>query len=445
MGVLITALAVAALGFFVAFAVMYGKYSSMKPQLTQATNDSKEVIESGERNSSEVRTLIEEAKKSRKSLVGYLRESNEEIMQRVTGNRRDTLSGLNERLKGVSGAEAPLLNVIGERDSKIAQLEKAGKDAESAKNAAQEDLQNEVARVKSIEDTHSATLATLNTQIGQYRDELEQYRSGSDSYKGKVDAQLEKIRNEAQETQKRLEDQVRALTEEKVILENQLATLRGEKRGENLTGTDESVLVDGEIIATNSAAREVTLSIGRKQKVGVGLTFAVYPDAATLKLDDKGQYPRGKATLEVTSVSDETCTARITGEVKGNPVVRGDVVANAVFDPKKVYKFVVFGNFDANSDGVATGQERNDIRAMIEGWGGKVADDLSGDADFLVLGERPVLPPRPASDAPLEVALEFTRRNREVQRYDELFRQANATSTPVLNENRLYTLIGKSR
>ena len=70
--------------------------------------------------------------------------------------------------------------------------------------------------------------------------------------------------------------------------------------------------------------------------------------------------------------------------------------------------------------------------------------DLQGDVDFLVLGERPVLPPRPGNDAPLELVQEYIRLDRIVQRYDRLLEQARATSLPVLNENRLYTLLGAS-
>jgi hypothetical protein len=81
---------------------------------------------------------------------------------------------------------------------------------------------------------------------------------------------------------------------------------------------------------------------------------------------------------------------------------------------------------------------------MIKAWGGTLSDDLSGDVDFLVMGSKPILPPRPDGSAPLEVALEFQRRFREVERYDALARQAVATGVPVLNENRLYTLIGKT-
>jgi hypothetical protein len=118
------------------------------------------------------------------------------------------------------------------------------------------------------------------------------------------------------------------------------------------------------------------------------------------------------------------------------------VVANAIYDPNKVYTFLVYGNFDANGDGIATQHEAEDVKAVIAAWGGKTTSELTGDVDFLVLGQRPQLPPRPGVNSPLPVVLEYQRIDQMANRYDELFQQATSTSVPVLNENRLYTLIG---
>ena len=68
---------------------------------------------------------------------------------------------------------------------------------------------------------------------------------------------------------------------------------------------------------------------------------------------------------------------------------------------------------------------------------------LSGEVDFLVLGSRPVVPPQPSADAPVAVVQEFIRLRNIAREYDKLFEQAAATSIPVLNENRLRTLIGR--
>ena len=107
-----------------------------------------------------------------------------------------------------------------------------------------------------------------------------------------------------------------------------------------------------------------------------------------------------------------------------------------------MYSFTVFGNFDTNQDGTATAQEIHDIRAIINAWGGETSEDLQGDTDFLVLGERPILPPQPSADAPIEVIQRYLQLQRAVQKYDELFETARDTGIPVLNQNRLYTLTG---
>ena len=197
-------------------------------------------------------------------------------------------------------------------------------------------------------------------------------------------------------------------------------------------------------MSVNEVDNTVVISLGRRDRVPLGMSFSVYAGASAIRADENGEYPAGKATLEIINVAENTATARVTSQLRGNPVIRGDVIANSIYDPNKTYKFVVFGNFDADRDGVGTPAERAGVESMIQAWGGTLSDDLSGDVDFLVMGSKPILPPRPDGSAPLEVALEFQRRFREVERYDALARQAVATGVPVLNENRLYTLIGKT-
>jgi len=171
------------------------------------------------------------------------------------------------------------------------------------------------------------------------------------------------------------------------------------------------------------------------------MTFAVYTDAATLKPDAAGNYPTPKGEIEVTRLDDESATCRLLNERAGNPIARGDVIANPVYDPEKVYVFLIEGNFDADRDGVATPLERQDVEALIRDWGGNVTDELTGNVDFLVLGSRPVLGPAPAGDDPLIVQQEYIRLTQKVKRYDEVFDKAVKTSIPILNLNRLDTLI----
>ncbi|MFA6046008.1 MAG: hypothetical protein WC718_13580 [Phycisphaerales bacterium] len=445
-GAAITVLAIGFVGFFIGFAIFFGKYSDSQRTLRQAQSDQAEVVKADERNRDDVRALIDQAKKTgNQSLVGFLLSSQEAMMQQVTGARKDTPADLATKVSGVPGADSqPLLGLINSNLSQITSLQKQLEQAESARASAVEDQKSEVARVNDIQAKHQATIDALNKEIDGLKGEIASYRKGTDDYKSKVDGQLDSTRQAASENEKRLKDMLDKLTGEKLIIENQLAVLRGQKNEGIVQAGDEAALVDGEVLGNNSTDGQIYISIGKKDNVVLGMTFAVYSNAAAMRPDPSGNTPAGKATIEVVNISDTTSACRITSEVRGNPVVKGDVIANAVYDPHKVYKFVVFGNFDANRDGLATPLEQTDVQALIQAWGGQVVDTLGGDTDFLVLGQRPFLPPRPDAAAPLEIVQEFIRRQKELDRYDELYAKASSTSVPILNENRLYTLIGKT-
>ena len=78
---LITVLSLTTLGSLVAFAMFYGKYNDSMRQLLTATEAGNDFVRADERNRDDVRNLVEEAKKSRQSLVGYLVEGQQAVMQ----------------------------------------------------------------------------------------------------------------------------------------------------------------------------------------------------------------------------------------------------------------------------------------------------------------------------------------------------------------------------
>jgi hypothetical protein len=336
------------------------------------------------------------------------------------------------------------VGLLGERDAQISNLERAAADADSARQAALRDLQAEVARVNVLQQTQEQTIAALNQEINQYKTDIEASRAGIDVHKAKVDEMAAKDRATSQDEKTQLGSQIKKLNDENLILKDQVLALRGARSSETLKGTDEYALVDGGVIGVDGANGRAFISLGRKNKVRVGMAFTVYADANAVRPDQDGNFPRGKATLEIINVDEVSSTCRIISESRGNPVVQGDVIVNAFYDPRKVYKLAIVGNFDVNRDGVATAMERNDLAALIREWGGVVTDKMAGDVDFLILGERPLPPPNPSADAPGEVFQEFIRLNKIVEDYDGMYEQARSTNVPSLTENRLYTLIGKT-
>lgn len=447
LGVTVFALAVTTLGFGVAAAIFFSQYKDADRARKDAQNANIEIITPAEQNSDAIRGLAAAAKKSRKSLVSYLSEQYGSTMTKVTGRGADTPETLATRLNSypaLKDGAKPVLAYLTDVESELRgvkdQLAKAGED----RTTALANLQAESERVKGIEENYKKTVASLGDQVERYRQQIEEYRNGVNDYKTQLDAKLSKAETDHSAEKKKLGDQISKLVEESLTLGAQVKQLRGQASQQILKPADEYALVDGQVVGVDGSGRRAFLNIGAQQKVQIGMTFAVYADASAIKPDAGGNYPRGKATLEVINVGPASSTARVTSEIRGNPVVNGDVIANAIFDPQKVYKVVIDGNFDSNRDTFATAQEKRQIEAMVKEWGARVADELGPEVDFLILGDRPVMPPNPPDDAPVEVFQNFVAAENQVKRYDRLFEQAQRASIPILNENRFYTLIGRA-
>jgi hypothetical protein len=178
----------------------------------------------------------------------------------------------------------------------------------------------------------------------------------------------------------------------------------------------------------------------------MGMTFEVYDDVEALRQVDQftGALPRGKASLEVIKVGETTSTCKIVRAVPGRPVVRDDVIANAVYDPNYKFKFLIHGKFDVNGDGVPTEVEADYLRGRVEEWGGVVVrgEELPGDLDFLVLGDEPPFPgPLRADPTPHETKIWIEKRT-AYETYNRLKDHARDAQIPWLNANRFFILTG---
>ena len=447
LGVTVTLLGVIAIASFIFAVIFYGKNEKNANDLKQAQDDLRTIIRADERNADWINTRLNEAARTedRPSLVSYLDGSLRSAMQQLAGDESLTIEDLNARLEGddrYAGADVnSLLGVIEDRNRTISGLETQLAQRDDALEAAQRDLLGQAQLTQRLRDEHDQAIASLATDLENYHSDVENYRGDLNSTIDRNNTRVDDVMRTASEQEAALQETIASLESRIFILEGQLADCQGQNDA-RLRPLDEYALVDGQILGINASERTASLSVGRRDRVTLGLTFEVYADAGSIRPDEEGNYPRGKAALEIIRIDESSSIARIVRENARNPIVPGDVFANALYDPDKVYSFVVFGNFDMNGDGDATAQERNDVEALINEWGGLLEDDLSGRTDFLVLGDRPKLPIQPRNDAPLPVIQNYIAKKRDVERYDTLFNQATQASIPVLNQNRLLTLTG---
>ncbi len=443
--VTITIIGILMIGFLITSVVFYSKMTNAEGKVLNLTDTYKDFIRPSEREADNVRVALQEARAERKSLVDYLMTTNRGLMELASGNPDLTLDQLRTRVTELSGVEGEsmtqtitrLSTLVSTRESELASMRERF-------DRLQADVDAEMQRIATIESGIKKTADEADSRVRDYSRGVDELRTRVEGFETRIQRQVESDRSRYEQEIRDKENRIAELNQQILVLRDQVRRLRGESVHNSVTPMDEFALVDGEVAAVEPAGDVVVITLGRRDKLVIGMTFSVYGSASEIRSIDGGRQDRpGKAVIEVISIDDSSARCRVVRSSRGNPVIAGDVIANPLYDPHKTYNFVVFGDFDVNRDGVATPYERDALVAVIERWGGKVIDDITGDLDFVVLGRRPANPLQPAPNAPRSVYDEYLRLKKQVDRYHQLFEEAQASSIPVLNENRLRTLIGE--
>ncbi len=197
---------------------------------------------------------------------------------------------------------------------------------------------------------------------------------------------------------------------------------------------------DGEIILVDDPAKVVHLNIGSDNHVYQGLTFSVYDRNAPIPKDGKG-----KAEIQVFEVAKNFSSARVLRSETKRPILQGDFIANLIWDSDKTNVFVIAGDFDINNDGVIEPDGVDKIKELIEKWGGKVANTISIDTNYLVLGNQPPVLKKPTlEEQELDPrAMErYETSSQRLNQYKEVLNQAQTLWIPVFNYERFLYFIG---
>jgi len=440
-GVTITILGILTFAFFVMTIIFFGQMNSARNELADYRQQVSEWVTPQDQQNEQIRVFADLADRERKSTIAFLSDSLNESIRLGLGGRGTVAELRSSAEPLLAGGTRGLVGAVRQRDSQIAQLNTRVSEIEADLELARESLLAERAKVERIAQDYERQLNAMRDQVRRTSTEVESFRSGIQAAEVDMDQRVDRIRGESREVEARLNDRVRQLESENLRLQDTIARLQEGRAGDRLMPTDEFALVDGEVVGLNPSENQVFINLGRRDRLRLGMQFQVYGDPSVIRPNAQGEFPPGKATIEVVTLGENQSSARVIRSTAGNPVIRGDVIVNPLYDPRKVYTFVVYGLFDTNNDGRATALGRDEVVSRIEAWGGRVTDEMTGDVDFLVLGRRPQLPPPPPFNAPVAVQSEYVRLSQLARRYDELQNQAQRTSLPILNENRLRTLL----
>ncbi len=402
-----------------------------------------------ERNRDQIRALEGKANPAQnKSVVGLQRDQQQEIMSFVDGDPGATLDSLkaklqplgmtdeksvSEHLRTVSRTLTATTNDLAAEKQRVQRLE--------------QDKEELAAEAEQARQAHEQEMSAVRGRIDELSKAAEDYRKEVQEVKADYYGSIDRLRNQYEDKITMIETEKDALFQERAVLKERVDELQAILSVNRLRAQDPATLVDGRIVDTGGGGSdEVFIDRGRKDRIVLGMTFEAYDNEAALQEFGRltGDLPRGKASLQVIQVGQTTSKCKITRSIPGRPLVRGDVIANAVYDPNHVFRFLVHGKFDVDGDRKPSEDEAEFLRSTIIDWGGTVvtSDQLPGDLDFLVLGTEPPRPMPLPPDATQFQIDDWVRKRQAHEKYHELFRQASEAQIPVLNTNRFFILIG---
>jgi len=316
-------------------------------------------------------------------------------------------------------------------------------------------------RIKELEDRtqehtdalakKDGTIAKMKSdqdgEVAKLRQDLRDARTSLAAGLADKDAQLQRAVEEKDAIIKQREQEKAVLAQEKdtltvelqkrdVLIRDLQNKLRDEKRGME-PGKIALRKPDGRIAKVLPDQQLIFIDLGDADNIKPGLPMAVYAKETGIP-----QTGEGKAKLVVVNVGPTTSECRIVEAPKDEPIVEGDLVANIVFDTSRVHDFVVEGEFDLYGEGRPDPLGSRRVRKLIEDYGGKLAETVSVDTDFVVMGEEPPRPPQPAADAPPADFRIYQDKMKKYNRYKQIQAVAITLQIPVLNTTRFLAFSG---
>jgi hypothetical protein len=395
-------------------------------------------------------SVIDAAESQRKSLV-----------QLITGNPEATGADATAAVKALSDqiAKSPALKDAAIPTTSLAAMvqaltKKAEADTQNieAANKAREEAVN---AMKTAVGTNAQETATRDAAVKTAQDLAAKAQADAQAAIAEKQKQVDDFAAQLAAAQKALNDAQQGGQVEVATVQRKVDDLQKRldqaliKLGQYRMDVKNPVIRAADARITQVAPDSICyIDLGFGDHVVPGLTFEVYDRGDGIPPLGDGmtseEMPKGKASLEVLVVGQNSSQCRITRVTQGQTVSQGDLCANLVYDRNIKPVFYVYGKFDTDQNNVATDQEAENIKNLIQRWGGKLSDKLNVDVDYVIMGKEPSLPPY--SKEELEGSPIAKQRYDEAQAalkaYDEVRGNAAQLHVPLMNQNRFLYYTG---
>lgn len=415
--------------------VLFTRLSAQQQQADEARQQLDQFVSARERNDPEVRSLVQAGGDS---VVGELLQRNLQLRALISSNQELDAEALQQQL-AQANIDPPLVSTVETLRAELAAREARIDQLQQDMNQALARAQTAEQEMNQLKQQYDESVNSLEQQLASATSAFQAYQQQVDDMAAQLTQQVTQVRQEREQQLGEMQTQADRLQQEAATLRQRLLNATGGAAG---VQAPEIIQPDARIMSVTDNGGRIYLNRGRKDRLVLGTTFEVFPSSAAVKPEESDEL-RGKATVEVIEVGENSSIARVVRRERGRLVQEGDQLINLAYDPNATYTFMVFGEFDIDNTGEPTTADRQRIEGMINRWGADLADDLSYEVDFLVLGNEPPQPdPLPRDVIDPQRLREHAQAQREFEQYQALEEQARSMSIPVLNQNRFLALVG---
>ncbi len=363
-----------------------------------------------------IRQTIDEVRKQVENAPA-LKEANVSLSAEM-----DLLTMLKGLLNQYNAQAERLKSVVAERDRLSSEREQALiKTAEAAQKQYADKTAELEKKYKELEQTAAKDRDAWQQQVESLTAQLEKASEAASAQLTGVRQQMQTIAQQRDEAQARVKELV--------------ATLASFRPQADLTSALQ--IADGQVVRAVAGENIVYVSLGERDGLTRGISFAVYSRTGGIPADGKG-----KATILVEQVFATTAECRVTSSTPSDPIIEGDLVANPVFDKTRRLNFVVAGDFDLNFDGRIDDPGGVEVARLIAQAGGNVVKTVDTRTDFVVLGAPPPAPAELGANETAEARERAAKQAAEREVFDKMVQEAKALSIPVLSRTQFLQFIG---